>query len=105
MARNYLIVLVTLSLIGASIQNTSDNTVDDESNPIADALSSLLKEQNGQVIGSVVQNILQEQGGNLLGQALSNLGKQNAGQILQGIGSMLGNQGDDDKEKEGKYFL
>lgn len=103
MASNYLILLVTLSFIGASLQNTSDNTVD-ESSPIADAISSVLKEQNGEVLGAMVQNFLQEQGGNILGNVLANLGKQNAGQLLQGLGSVLANQDSNEKEEKGKAF-
>lgn len=101
MASNYLIFLVTLVLIGTSSQSTSDNTVDDDSNPIADAISEVLKKQNTENIGALVQNFLQEQGGNIIGDALSNLGKQNAGALLQGLGSMLANQGNNEKDGKG----
>lgn len=100
MANTRFIILVTLCLIGVSVQDTSDNTVNSEdSSPIAEAISSILTEQNGENIGAVFQNLLQAQGGKIISDALANLGKQNAGQLLQGLGSILASQGGDEKEK------
>lgn len=101
MASNYLIFLVTICLIEGSIENTIDNKVEDDSSPITEAISSILKEQSAENIGAMVQSFLQEQGGNIIGDALANLGKQNAGQLLQGLGSVLANQGGDGNKEKG----
>lgn len=101
MARNYLLILVIFSFIGASVQNTSGNTIEDESNPIADAISSILKEQNGENIGAMVSNFIQEQGANFLGDAMAGLAKQSGEQVLDGLGSLLSGETESDNGGKG----
>lgn len=105
MDSKYLIILVTFCCIGVSIQDKAEATVEDDSNPISEAISSILKEQNGQNIGALVQNFLQDQGGNILGNVLANVGKQHAGKLLQGLGSVLANQGSSEKNGKVGHFI
>ncbi|KAJ8960056.1 hypothetical protein NQ318_009497 [Aromia moschata] len=105
MANIRLLLLVILSLVGASLQDVDDNEIEDEEiNPFAEAASSILKEQNVQNIGAMVNNFMQGDGAAKLGDMLSKYGGRerratlagalvshdSAGDLLDGMGTLLG---------------
>ncbi|KAJ8968181.1 hypothetical protein NQ314_002440 [Rhamnusium bicolor] len=90
MANTCLLLLVILSIVNTSLQDTNDNEVDVEDiNPLAEAASAILKEQNAENIGAMVNNFMQSGGAAQLGGMLSKFGSENAGQLLQGLGSLM----------------
>lgn len=82
-------LLVILVITSPSLQDISDNKIEDPS-PIAEAKAEILKEQNMQNIGGMINNFMQSDGAKTLGDLLSNAGGENAGDILQGLGSVFG---------------
>ncbi|KAJ8982723.1 hypothetical protein NQ317_019514 [Molorchus minor] len=98
MASNRLFLLVILSIVGNSLQDTSNNEIEEEEiNPFAEAASAILKEQNAQNIGAMVNSFMQSGGAAQLGNVLSKFGGENAGQLLQGLASLVGSD-----QKEGR---
>lgn len=90
MAR-FLLLALSLVLIGSSHQSLDDNEVD-ETNPFLDIAGSLLAggDKSGD-LGSLVSNFLDSEGGKQMGQMLMSGGAAGgAGQILQGIGALMG---------------
>lgn len=75
-------LLVIFILLGSSLQDTSDNQID-EPNPFAEAAAEILKSQNAQSIGGMLNNLLQSDGGKQLGDILNN-------DVVKNLGSMIG---------------
>ncbi|KAJ3625974.1 hypothetical protein MTP99_016506 [Tenebrio molitor] len=91
MATKHLILLVILVISHRSLGDLTDNKIDDESSPLAEAAADILKEQNLQNVGGMLNNLMHSDGAKQLGDILSQAATgDNAGQILQGLGSVLG---------------
>jgi hypothetical protein len=91
MATKHLIFLVILVISHRSLGDLTDNKIDDESSPLAEAAADILKEQNLQNVGGMLNNLMHSDGAKQLGDILSQAATgDNAGQILQGLGSVLG---------------
>lgn len=80
--QQYPSLLVIFLLLGSSLQDTSDNQID-EPNIFAEAAAEILKSQNAQSVGGMLNNLLQSDGGKQIGDILNN-------DVVKNLGSMIG---------------
>jgi hypothetical protein len=62
MATKHLIFLVILVISHRSLGDLTDNKIDDESSPLAEAAADILKEQNLQNVGGMLNNLMHSDG-------------------------------------------
>lgn len=92
MVRVHFFLLVIAAFAKVTLQDVSDNEVD-EKNPFVDAAADFLQNQdNLQNLGSLVGNFIQSGGGKQIGDLLMGAATNNGAataQILQGLGAMM----------------
>lgn len=99
----WIYVSLFMLCVQGTFQNTHDNQVEDESNPLLDIASAFLQETgqgNGNglaAVGGLVSSFMQSDAAKQIGDALTggggSAGGSGAADILSGIGSLLSNVG------------